>query len=229
MQTFYSGVGVGVYQGEMVTIQKWVFSEPHQWVIGRFQAPDSHLYQRDIVCKLLQAALILAHYLQSDAGKNYSQSPNGIRLSRNCPHAKPQKNAEDTLSKECENVECPLPDLLAKESVPPLYQHSPECPQCPFEGSVPLWFRHSLCYPLLLRGLARWLKQNTNIGEAARPRYGSHLISAAGQVNYYRGCGQTSRWFQCLCLYLAQYLISWFYSVPSVSSCPLKFQERWQH
>jgi hypothetical protein len=138
MQTFYSGVGVGVYQGEMVTIQKWVFSEPHQWVIGRFQAPDSHLYQRDIVCKLLQAALILAHYLQSDAGKNYSQSPNGIRLSRNCPHAKPQKNAEDTLSKECENVECPLPDLLAKESVPPLYQHSPECPQCPFERIIDL-------------------------------------------------------------------------------------------
>jgi len=107
MRAFYSGVGVGVYRGEMATIQKWVFSKPHQWVVGRFQAPDSRLYKRDIVCKLLQMALIPAHCLQSDAGKNYSQSPIGIQLLRNCPHAKRQKNGEDTLSKECENAECP--------------------------------------------------------------------------------------------------------------------------
>jgi hypothetical protein len=138
MQTFYSGVGVGVYQGEMVTIHKWVLSEPHQWVIGRFQALDSHLYKRDIVCKLLQATLILSHYLQSDAGKNYSQSPNGIRLLRNCPHAKPQKNAEDTLSKECENIECPLPNLLAKELLPLLSQYSLESSKCPFEAIIDL-------------------------------------------------------------------------------------------
>lgn len=137
-QTFYDGVGVGVYQGEMVTIQKWVFSEPHQWVIGRFQPLDSHLYKTDTVCKLLQTAWILAHYLQYDGGKNHSQSPNEIRLLSNCPHAKRQKNGEDTFSKECENAECPLQRLIVKKQMPLLQRYSPEAPRCPFEGIINL-------------------------------------------------------------------------------------------
>jgi hypothetical protein len=137
-QTFYSGVGVGVYQGEMVIIQKWVFLKPHQWVIGKFQALDSHLFQRDTVCKLLQTALILAHYLQSDVGMNHSQNPVEMRLLNDCPHAKRQKSDEDTFSKECESAECPLQRLIAKKQMPLLRQYSPEAPRCPFEGIINL-------------------------------------------------------------------------------------------
>jgi len=71
-QTFYDRVGLRIFQQEAVTIQKWVFSEPHQWIIGKFQAGDFHLHQMDIVCKLLQMALILAHYLHFGVEKNHS-------------------------------------------------------------------------------------------------------------------------------------------------------------
>jgi hypothetical protein len=137
-QTFYGGVGVGVFQGEAVTIQKWVFLQSHQWVIGKLQPQDSHLYQEDTVCKLLQTALILAHYLQCEPEKNRSQSPDEIQLLTKCPHAKQQKSGEGSFSMGCESVECPLQKLLAKELMQLLYQHSPEYLQCPFERIIDL-------------------------------------------------------------------------------------------
>jgi hypothetical protein len=137
-QTFYNGAGVGVYQGEVATLQKWVFSLPHQWVIGKLRPLDSHLYQRDIVCKLLQTALILAHYLQFDAETNHSQNPNEIQLLSHCPHARQQKNGEASVSEGYENVECPIQKLIAKRQMPRIYQDSLESPRCPFEIIIDL-------------------------------------------------------------------------------------------
>jgi len=137
-QTFYERAGVGVYQGEVVTLQRWVFSHPHQWVIGKLRPGDSRLYQKDIVCELLQTALILAHYLQFDVGKNHLRNPDEIQLLSNCPHAKQQKNGEGSFSKGYENAECPIQKLMSKRLTPLLYQRSAESPRCPLETIIDL-------------------------------------------------------------------------------------------
>jgi hypothetical protein len=137
-QTFYEQAGVGVYQGEMVTLQRWVLSRPHQWVIGTLRPLDARLYKKDIVCELLQAALILAHYLQSDVATNHLQNLTQIPLLRNCPRAKEQKNGEGSSSKGHENVECPLRNLIPKKLTPPISQYSVESPRCPFETIIDL-------------------------------------------------------------------------------------------
>lgn len=137
-QTFYSGSGVGVYRGEVVTLQEWVLSNPAQWVVGKLQPSDAHLFEKDIVCKLLQAALILAHYLQSEPVKNHLQNLDEISLLHNCPYTKQQKTGEPSLPKGYENVGCPLQNSVLKKLTPLLYQYSVESPRCPFERIINL-------------------------------------------------------------------------------------------
>ncbi len=137
-QTFYAGTGVGVYQGELVVLQQWVFSNPPQWVIGKLRPSDVHLFEKGIVCELLQAVVILAHYLQSESVKNHLQNPIEISLLRNCPRAKQHgKNKVSSLG-EHENVECPLQKLAARKQMPLIYQDSVESQRCPLDLIVNL-------------------------------------------------------------------------------------------
>jgi hypothetical protein len=132
-QTFYGGqTGVGVYQGEPVIILKWVLDSPHQWVICKLRPSLVHLLRRDIVCELLQVAWILLRYLQSASVKNRLQNSGEIPLWHNCPHTRQHQNIDIALSEECENPECPLQNLLGKQSLPL------ESPKCPYEEIIDL-------------------------------------------------------------------------------------------
>ena len=137
-QTFYCGSGVGVYRGEAVTLQEWALSNPTQWVIGKLRASDSHLFEKGVVCELLQTALILAHYLQSEPVKNHLQNLDEISLSHNCPYTRGQKTDEPSLPEQYESAECPLQNLMLRKLKLLISQYSGEFPRCPFERIIDL-------------------------------------------------------------------------------------------
>jgi len=137
-QIFYGGEsGVGVYQGEVVILLKWVRDTPQQWVICTLSPSLVHPVQKDTVCELLQAAVILAHYLQCASGKSHSQNSAQTPLLHSCPHTRQHETDGLSLPKVHGNPVCPLPTLLA-QLVPQLCRYSPESPKCPFEKIINL-------------------------------------------------------------------------------------------
>lgn len=131
-QTLYLGNGVGVYQGEAVTIQEWALSNPPQWVIGKLNTSDLHLFERDIVCELLETALLIAHHIQSEPSMNGLQNQDEISLSHNCPHTKLHLMNGTSSLRDKDNFVCSIQQWISQLSKLP--NHGGQL--CPFAGII---------------------------------------------------------------------------------------------
>jgi hypothetical protein len=137
-QSYYSGVGVGVYQGEFVIILRYAASEPACWIVDKLRTPDFHLLKMEDAYKLLKLAVILARHLLCDAPMNDLKNQAEIPQWNYCPHAiKLEQNEPSYLAGDV-NAICPLVNLLEKELLPLLRQYPLESPQCPFERIIDL-------------------------------------------------------------------------------------------
>lgn len=125
---YYSGVGVGVYQGRFVVILRWAPSRP-QWIIDKLRTPDFHLLEKELVYKLLKLVVICARHLLSDVPMMDLKKQNEIARWKYCPRRPKPEQTEVSSSKGDVNATCPLLYQLLEQ----LKQSSQECPiDCPF-------------------------------------------------------------------------------------------------
>ena len=132
-QRFYLGTGVGVYQGEFVTIQQWALSNPAHWVIGTLHFSDFHLLKIGLVYRLLRLAVILGNHLRFDSLMSDLKSRDEMRRWSDCPHTIEPQWHEASYSVDDVNATCPLLYRLLEQ----LRRSNQECPTtCPFIAMI---------------------------------------------------------------------------------------------
>jgi hypothetical protein len=133
-QTWYGGTHVGVCQGEFVTIQEWVLSNPHQWVVDRLRPSDFDLFLKpEMVCELLELAVLLGGHVPHEPSMSDSRNRVGIPQRNYCPHATGHEPSEPSSPVDVSNPICPLLSQLLEQ----LRQSSQERPtECPYMRMV---------------------------------------------------------------------------------------------
>ena len=86
LPSIYSGIGVGVYQGEVVTFRLMAIGE-RRWVVSKLRFEDLSQLPDSIVSEVsLTLCLLRLHRIQSELVKNGLQTRGGIELMKSyCP------------------------------------------------------------------------------------------------------------------------------------------------
>jgi hypothetical protein len=127
LPSIYSGIGVGVYQGEIVTFRLMAIGE-RRWVVSKLRSEDLSQLPRQTLSEVcLELCLLRLHHTQPDLLMNGLRTTGGIELMKSlCPLA----GNLDKLLKDGEVYSSPsiqeLPDNQQQQNRLPLI-----CLKCP--------------------------------------------------------------------------------------------------
>jgi hypothetical protein len=108
LPSIYSGIGVGVYQGEAVILLKMAVGE-RRWIVSKLRPQDLAQFPSSLQQEASLLPCVL-HFLclentQSDSAKRDSQKLNGIESMRNhCPLAHNQPTSQTSVGDESTNA-----------------------------------------------------------------------------------------------------------------------------
>ena len=127
LPSIYSGIGVGVYQGEAVVFLQMAIGET-RWTVSKLRFEDLALFQTSIQSEIsLLLCLLRLNNIQPDLVKSGLQTKDGIELMRSlCPLA-------DNLSKLLRGEEDGDNPAIPKRRVRQRQQsrYPPICSECP--------------------------------------------------------------------------------------------------
>lgn len=130
LPSIYSGIGLGVYQGEIVTFRLMAVGE-RRWVVSRLRYEDLNQLPHSILSEVcLELCLLRLYHTQPDLVKNGLQTKGGIELMKShCPSA---DSLDMLLSSEAVKDNHVFGDKLKQEKQ--YRQICSICQRCPYNA-----------------------------------------------------------------------------------------------